>query len=428
VSSKILANSSVISGFNSGPRLTPNSNGQKMLSVDDLHRLLTNGDKLTLHDVKNIMLRVRHGDADLENVKYANSLLQESGDYLPSHLLSALIRADISYEEAMPHIKLNKDFFRRLVGLLPTLVEHFKPSHSENIVGVLSCIDDCHNDYHVSAKSLRKDRLLREAKQSLENAQEAVTKATIALERARGHLDFEYESYSALYFQVPSASSPFRHDLGQLIRELNVCSGVLNVVCINAETDEEHFYLSGNDKRGVLVGYAYMMSVMWNGPKLVTTPGSDFAIFCSLLFEAVTAVADESLAGAINRYARSDKRKRLDADELENEADENNDDNFLAEKRAMKRSAEAIKKCKDLLNTDGLSDIARTLLMMNLNQETKNYEAARDTYGPRQVWLHQLNEEQLEKFRSTDIFYAMNELDRARGDFRRAVRGKGLDL
>src|ERR1700688_117529 len=115
-----------------------------MLSVNDLHRLLTNGDKLTLSDVKCIMLRSRHNHSDLQDVEYANSLFRESGDYLPSHMLSALIRDELSNEDATPHIKLNKEFFERLVDLLPALVGHFKPARPDNMIGIISCIDDCH--------------------------------------------------------------------------------------------------------------------------------------------------------------------------------------------------------------------------------------------------------------------------------------------
>jgi hypothetical protein len=400
-----------------------------MLSIDDLQRLLATYDGLALSDIKSIMLRARYDEADLEDVEYANSLIPESGDYLPSHLLSALIRADLSEMDAAPYIEQNKAFFVRLVYLVSDLVRYFEPCDPRDVIGVLSCIDDCHNDYNISAKSLRKDRLAREAQQSLANALDAVTRAGEALESAKKHLRLEYEEYHRIYYRSSSARSQSGHDIEQLIDELKLCSGILNVVGVTAASDADYLLLSGNDKRTVLVDYAYMMSLMWNGPKLITTPGSDFSNFCSLLFEAVTGVTGESLAGAINRYARSDERKKKDADHLESEAYESTDDNFITEKRAMEVSAREIKRIKYLLDAGDLSDFARVLLLMKLNQETKNYEAARDTSGPRQVWLHQLNEDQLEKLGGGRIDpRAMAKLDRALGDARRAVRGKGFDV
>jgi hypothetical protein len=400
-----------------------------MLSIDDLLHLLTSGETVVLDDVKNIMLRARHDNADLEDIQFANSLLQESGDYLPSHLVRVLIRAELSDEEAKAQISLNKKFFKRLGRFLPALVGYFKPFCSDHIVGVLRCIDDCHSDYLVSANSLRKDRLLREAEQSLEKALEAVTKVTEALEDVRRHLDFEYRDYYALYFPTFVKSLPFPPDVDHLIQELKLCSGVLNIVSASGATNEDQFYLSGNDKRRVLVGYAHMMSLMWNGPKLVTTPGSDFSTFCGLLFESITGIADESLAGAINRYARSEERKKRDAEELEFKAEEDDNDNFLAEKRVMKTAEIEIERCKALLNIDSLSDIARTLLLMNIDRQTKNYAAAQKAYGPRQVWLHQMNDAQLETLRNPNIDpRALAKLDRALGDARRTVRGKGIDI
>jgi hypothetical protein len=136
------------------------------------------------------------------------------------------------------------------------------------------------------------------------------------------------------------------------------------------------------------------MSADWSGPKLVTTPGSQFATLCSLLFEAVSGKADESLAGAINRYARSDDRRLWD---IEGEEMEDEDDNFLIEKQNMKGCTRSIELCKALQNTPGLSIMAKTLLQMRIDRETRSYEEASETYGPRQVYIDNYNSEQLYK-------------------------------
>src|SRR4051812_357080 len=89
---------------------------------------------------------------------------------------------------------------------------------------------------------------------------------------------------------------------------------------------------SENDQRTDLVENVYHMCTMWDGPKLVTTP------LCSLMFEAATGNSDEGLAGAINRYARSNDRRQWD---LEGE-NENYDDNFWIEKNQMVQSSKVI--------------------------------------------------------------------------------------
>jgi hypothetical protein len=133
---------------------------------------------------------------------------------------------------------------------------------------------------------------------------------------------------------------------------------------------------------------------MWDGPKLVTTPASDFATLCSLLFEAVSGRSDESLAGAINRYARSEDRRRWDEEGIEMEEAEN--DNFAVEKLTMKVCTEEITLCRALLQEASLSDMARDLLLARTNHEQRRYDQAFSTYGPRQVLLSHLNSEQLD--------------------------------
>jgi hypothetical protein len=151
--------------------------------------------------------------------------------------------------------------------------------------------------------------------------------------------------------------------------------------------------LFGNDARNSLVEDAYHMCTILGGPKLVTTPGGEFSVFCSLLFEAVSERADESLAGAINRYARSDEREQWDR-----EVEEDEDDNFLSQKNAMRVSAQQIELCGALLRNANLSDMARLLLRKRIDHEQKRHEKAQTEYGPHQVYISQMNEEQWMNF------------------------------
>jgi hypothetical protein len=125
---------------------------------------------------------------------------------------------------------------------------------------------------------------------------------------------------------------------------------------------------------------------------LVTTPGSNFATLFSLLFEAVSGRSDQGLAGAVNRYARSDTRRWWDRGR--EEEDEVKDDNFAHQKRVMKTRAREIELCKALLKDRNLSGMAKVLLHMRIIYERQEYEQAQELYGPRQVLLGQLNEDQ----------------------------------
>jgi hypothetical protein len=349
-------------------------------------------EELSIEDVKRAIRGVRHTRGYDDRFDYANGIVPQASEYLRPHTLSALVQAEISDGEAAIEIEQNKLFFSRLVDLLPTLMRFLsKEARTRNPMGMISMIDDCHNDFHYTTRAARIDRQLREAKESLRAASKLASETAVALQEATRYFSFEYERYRDVYLR-PTDEGPSRF-LSDLIRELQMCSGVLEIVNATAAIQPKRLFLSGNDQRGSVVKWAYHICTMWDGPKLVTTPGSDFATFCSLLYEAVSGTSDEGLAGVINRYARSDDRKQWDQ-EGENEQERDND-NFMVEKNSMRSSVEQIELCTALLRNSNMSDMAKMLLRLRMEHETSSIEKALTTYGPRQVYISQLNEEQL---------------------------------
>jgi hypothetical protein len=356
----------------------------------DIARILAS-QELSLEDVKIVMRGARYDRGYDERFDYANTLLSDAWHYLRPHTLGALVRAEIAEDDAALDLERNKAFFSRLADLLPSLVRFFgREARSRNPKGIISTIDDCHNDFHYTIASSRRDRQLREAKEKLADASKLASELASALENARRHFDIEFDRYRKSYYKEADFG-PARF-LGDLIHELQMCSGVLEIVNATADIQPKRLFVHGNDQRTTVVEWAYHMCTMWEGPKLVTTPGSDFAALCSLLFEAVSGRSDEGLAGAINRYARSEDRKQWDR-EGEDE-DERDNDNFLSLKNTMNASAREVELCKVLLRGRGLSDMARVLLLTRIEDELRRYEVAQTTYGPRQVYLSQMNEDQ----------------------------------
>lgn len=223
-------------------------------------------------------------------------------------------------------------------------------------------------------------------------------------------------------------------------------SGVVEIVHamigLNPQGPFKNLFLSGNDSRTTVVEYAYHMCTMWDGPKLVTTPASQFADLCSFLFEAVSGQADESLSGVINRYARSDERKQWDR---EGEEEDSPDDNFVSQKQRMRASQRDLSLYSAVARYPGLSQMAMTLLALRLKSEGDRYEAAKNTYGPNQVYLEQMNDEQIAAMFAEAIrswrpekqveFYefieaensTMGALEVKLGKTRRAARKSGID-
>lgn len=104
----------------------------------EITRILAN-EELTLEDIKTVVRGVRYERGYDERFDYANTLLSEAGDYLPPHTLAALVRADITGEDARLDLERNKAFFSRLVHLLPSIVRFFdEGARSANSWGIIS--------------------------------------------------------------------------------------------------------------------------------------------------------------------------------------------------------------------------------------------------------------------------------------------------
>jgi hypothetical protein len=355
----------------------------------DIARLIAS-DELPFDDVKTIMRGVRYSKGYDEKFAYADSLVPEASDFLRPYELRALVRAEISEKEALNFVKRDKAFFHRLAGLLPAILKLFGDESKRRIArGIIGAVDDCHNDFHYALNSSRRDRQIREAKAKLTRASRLALDAAKAIKEADEHFKHEYGRYREVHYLPAPGPARFIDDL---IDELEMCAGVLEITHVTADIKPKRLFLFGNDHRMAVVEKAYHMCCMWQGPKLVTTPGSNFSVLCSLLFEAVSGKSDEGLAGAINRYARSAARKQWDQ---EGENDDP-DDNFQSEKARMVYSAEQIELCKTVLQKPGLSDRALKLLEARIKREEQQYEEARTAYGPRQVYLEHMNQQQWE--------------------------------
>jgi len=92
---------------------------------------------------------------------------------------------------------------------------------------------------------------------------------------------------------------------------LTTYRNVLEAYIALAEQGEHTFYTPDGPRAG-LVSEAHKISRYHLGPEVKTTPGSDFSLFVSLIFEMATGERDASFAGAISRYARSAERADVD--------------------------------------------------------------------------------------------------------------------
>ena len=159
--------------------------------------------------------------------------------------------------------------------------------------------------------------------------------------------------------------------LWKLQRDINVLSWYLELEIYRARREPRSISVPDNQAKTHLVDTVYGLTLSEGHPPFVTTPGSDFAYLCGLLFEIATGSPDESLAGAINRYARSGER--ADADQYEIDYSEERDrardeDNFYDIKNSKYGSDERIAELLSEVRDRALSSEARLLVMCELEE------------------------------------------------------------
>lgn len=355
-------------------------------------------DEVPIAVLKTLLTDARH--VDREDIDFANSLYPEAGDFLLPASVTALILDEIDEELVVEEIVSAKALLARMSLLLPAISDLFDPP-AAHIHGFLHHVIDCCDDCRAMRGRARKDRQLRDVLDKCNAASQKLEEAMEALSAASGFIEADYSKFHDLYFPfdevkpVPPAGRQRFSSIDVLLDQMRVCKSTLSIVEAKGKTDTDSLYISGNNTKGLIVAYAHQMSLMWNGPPIITTPGSDFAVLCGLLFECASGVGDDSLAGAINRYARSAKRLKFEKDEREFCEDEANESNFADEQGKMRFAFKEIENCKALIETAGLDDFTRKLLSLHLAHSVRVFTDASEVYGPRQSRISHLTDSQI---------------------------------
>lgn len=134
-----------------------------------------------------------------------------------------------------------------------------------------------------------------------------------------------------------------------------------------------------------------------------------------LRFEIISE-ENVSLAGAINKFARSDLRKQLD-DEYRELCRENSDegrvareaDNFASIKEDIKRFSEEQRFWEDVIASKDWNDFEKSHLSICLLHAADQLGLATRRYGPFLMWADQVDDRE-----RTDAWRAMEEFDAQR--------------
>ena len=218
------------------------------------------------------------------------------------------------------------------------------------------------------------------------------------------------------------------------VEQLKLRSQILEICLFKAQSDEGYLSVSDNQTKKHIVETAYELCLRHEGPPLVTTPNSDFSMVCSLLYELVSGKpTNEGLAGAINRFARSNERREIDQDEIElQRARQYSDDNFLQTKDVAKEAEDDMRVYAELLHEgkQQLGEKQKSIVVAGFKKAEARRLSALHAYGPHIVWFsdHPWSRSDAVSDREREIAAYREQSKKisiALGELRRHQRSKG---
>lgn len=186
--------------------------------------------------------------------------------------------------------------------------------------------------------------------------------------------------------------------LDELVHEINYLKFVAELMLYRDQIGDQSFHVGDNRARTHIVKHAYEMSLQFGSPKLTTTPGSDFSLLCSLLFELATGISDESLAGAINKFSRSTERQQIDRNEdmfrYENSDEgmaERESDNFADVKSEAETLAAEENFWQNMFSSRKWDDNFRYQIRLRFLNAQYRKKTILEQHGPFLVWASQIS-------------------------------------
>lgn len=357
-----------------------------------------------------------HSRAFVEELEYGNSLVEDAGTYLGgSWTLRKFIRGEISDDVVRDEIESNRRLLNRMCTLFPEVVRQLRINSTARAMIAFGIVYDACSDYKSILASGRQEANRKKLIQKMARLQKQVAELSFQLEDSDATQQWGFESAQHLFMKQVHGKEDEARPFWKLQRDVRFLSWYLELEVHRARTKPSSFRVPDNQAKTHLVDTVYGLVLSEGHPSFVTTPGSKFAYLCSLLFEIATGKSDESLAGAINRYARSNERAEADQHEIdygEERIRARDEDNFYDIKNNLKsgpdeRIAELLTEMRDR----ALSSEARLLVMCELEDITKAAVDRDKIHGPFIMWADQMKTDWGEKMRELDAS-ALEELRR----------------
>jgi hypothetical protein len=245
---------------------------------------LRTGEPIPSDDMLQALNEATSGMADERRREVAVGFSPEAGRYLSSHDLMPFIKADIPDDEVKRRVSERRSFLGRLSNLLPAVLDLLEVREEAHINSALIQIDDCSRDYHTVKKaeysSTQRKKIVRDISAVIELSK----KLGLALQSLNHHVSSDFEEHDRAYRRVTNIDTPEVrfYDLQRLLGELRFSS---EIILYKDSIGERAFFIGDNRARTHIVECAYQMAVQFDAPKFATTPGSDFSVLCSLMYE-----------------------------------------------------------------------------------------------------------------------------------------------
>lgn len=335
----------------------------------------------------------------------ASQICENTGKHLESWALLDFISAKNTEEEIRSITEKRKKIVARLSVLLPSIIEIFQIFDIGDISSAIHQIYDCVRDYSAIEKSPFSSQQRKKAVQGINSITELAEQLDEALDRASEHIDIEFDNHKRAIARVHEAEPQFRQ-IESLRRELMALRFVSRLTLYRDSVGERSFYVGDNKAKTHVVECAYRLALQFGKPALKTTPGSDFSNLCSLIFELATGTPHESLAGAINKFARSPERQEIDQEEKINRYENSDEgiehyesDNFSSLKARIKSLETEELFWRDMLSSQSWDENSIRQISIRLLDVIEQKQAAMKEHGPFIVWASQMSRTTLDEWR-----------------------------
>lgn len=378
---------------------------REQVHLNEVVRHIKRGEQIP-HDLMNSAINEITDTSFSKNERIAASQISESaGKQLEYWAILNFISSKYSEEEVNAIIGTRKKLVSRLAIVLPSIIDIFKLTDIHDISSAIHQIYDCAGDYPVIKKSQFSSQQRKKAVQGINSIIQLAEQLDEVLNQASRHVDSEFHHHKDAIARFYETEQELRH-IENLRRELMALSFASRLTLYRDSVGERSFYVGDNKAKTHVVECAYRLALQFGAPALKTTPGSDFSNLCSLILELATGIPHESLAGAINKFARSPERREIDEEEkihrYENSDEgmaEYESDNFSSVKARIKSLEAEEAFWQNMLSSQSWDEKSIQQISIRMLDVIQQKQTAMKEHGPFIVWASQMSRTTLDEWR-----------------------------